>query len=173
MFFWSCVLTWTNISMYVPKTFGLDRNCCQPIILKSYDIIPRSYIQVSRLVGFLRGGSDSSYGSHHLLWQKTITQCSDQEGRHVGVQKLNKNNVELLSKQSTQSLHRTQNQWLKHIRNIKAQISLAIINSETSNRTLISLSFRTPVCRPIRKSRQRTRILYWRETKSLKNIQCK
>ena len=31
---------WTNISMYISKTFDLDRNCCQPIILKSYDIIP-------------------------------------------------------------------------------------------------------------------------------------
>ena len=38
---------------------------------------------------------------------------------------------------------------IRHIRHIEAQISFAIINSETSNRTLISLSFRTPTCRPL------------------------
>ena len=42
-------------------------------------LLARSYIQVSRLVDFLSGRSDSSYGSHHLLWRTTTTRCNDRE----------------------------------------------------------------------------------------------
>ena len=53
---------------------------CSDLYVRPYvELIPRSYIQVSRLVGFLSSGSDSSYGSHHLLWRTTTTRCSDPE----------------------------------------------------------------------------------------------
>ena len=68
-------------------------------------------------------------------------------GRHVRVRKLNANHVRLLSKQSTYSLDRPQNQWLKHIRNIEAQISFAIINSETDNPGIILESMYDTECK--------------------------
>ena len=49
---------------------------CRALALDASTVL---YIQVSRLVGFLSGGSDSSYGSHHLLWKTTTTRCSDRE----------------------------------------------------------------------------------------------
>ena len=66
-FFSSCVLTRTNISMYVPKTFDPTRNCCQPIILKSCRIIP-----ISALYHLNDGGNAAffSLSSSYLFFRR-------------------------------------------------------------------------------------------------------
>ena len=69
------------LSLPIPYRPALNRRrrCTLLDTPKMASSLPRSYIQVSRLVDFLSGGGVFSYDSHHLLRRTTTTRCSDRE----------------------------------------------------------------------------------------------